>query len=234
MPLERDEASATGDQGGERLGTGPDDANAAAGTTRFSSRPLRRAAALLKAAGLVDDTTVGKVEAATTPESAANGRPSGPVGARLDRARAKHTALELRRSAAEAAVRAAKKSLSDIKQAIAAIAELVKVLENEISQGERTQEEARSNDTLDRLTEMLTTFPDQTQWAFEARLLLQARIADYAVMRNEVDHRVKNNFQMILGLLEMQAARAAEAASRAQGAAGSAAVASALGISPPP
>ena len=39
---------------------------------------------------------------------------------------------------------------------------------------------------------------------------LQARIADYAVMRNEVDHRVKNNFQMILGLLEMQAARAAD------------------------
>ena len=39
---------------------------------------------------------------------------------------------------------------------------------------------------------------------------LQARIADYAVMRNEVDHRVKNNFQMILGLLEMQAARASD------------------------
>ena len=75
-------------------------------------------------------------------------------------------------------MRAAKKSLSDIKQAIAATAELVKVLENEISQGERTQEEARSNDTLDRLTEMLTTFPEQTQWAFEARLLLQARIAE--------------------------------------------------------
>ena len=39
---------------------------------------------------------------------------------------------------------------------------------------------------------------------------LQARIADAAVMRNEVDHRVKNNFQMILGLLEMQAARASD------------------------
>ncbi len=39
---------------------------------------------------------------------------------------------------------------------------------------------------------------------------LRARIADYAVMRHEVDHRVKNNFQMILGLIEMQAARAAD------------------------
>lgn len=39
---------------------------------------------------------------------------------------------------------------------------------------------------------------------------LRARIADAAVMRNEVDHRVKNNFQMILGLLEMQAARASD------------------------
>ena len=39
---------------------------------------------------------------------------------------------------------------------------------------------------------------------------LQARISDYAMMRREVDHRVKNNFQMILGLLEMQAARAAD------------------------
>ena len=41
---------------------------------------------------------------------------------------------------------------------------------------------------------------------------LQARITDYAVMRHEVDHRVKNNFQMILGLLEMQAARATDPA----------------------
>ena len=39
---------------------------------------------------------------------------------------------------------------------------------------------------------------------------LRARIADYAVMRHEVDHRVKNNFQMILGVIEMQAARAGD------------------------
>ena len=39
---------------------------------------------------------------------------------------------------------------------------------------------------------------------------LQSRITDFAVMRHEVDHRVKNNFQMILGLLEMQAARASD------------------------
>ena len=44
---------------------------------------------------------------------------------------------------------------------------------------------------------------------------LQARIADQAVMRHEVDHRVKNNFQMILGVLEMQAARAADPELRA-------------------
>jgi len=39
---------------------------------------------------------------------------------------------------------------------------------------------------------------------------LQARIADHAVMRNELDHRVKNNYQLILGLLDMQAARAVD------------------------
>jgi two-component sensor histidine kinase len=39
---------------------------------------------------------------------------------------------------------------------------------------------------------------------------LRARIAEYEVMRREVDHRVKNNFQMILGLLEMQANRATD------------------------
>jgi two-component sensor histidine kinase len=39
---------------------------------------------------------------------------------------------------------------------------------------------------------------------------LQARIDEHKVMRREADHRVKNNFQMVLSILELQAARSSD------------------------
>jgi two-component sensor histidine kinase len=44
---------------------------------------------------------------------------------------------------------------------------------------------------------------------------LQARIDEHKVMRREADHRVKNNFQMVLSILELQAARSADPAFKA-------------------
>ena len=134
-------------------------------TPHFRSRKLRRAAALLEAAGLVDAKVVETVGAATMPNERAPALRPTNVGAKLDKARARLEAPAMRKNAAETAVRAAKNRLADIREAITAGEEVVRVLEYEIKPGERVQKVSWSNDTVRRITEMLTTVPDQTEWA---------------------------------------------------------------------
>ena len=156
---------------------GPDattDKTAQAEPARFSARKLRRAAVLLEAAGIVDNDVINKVHVATTAaagEAAAKSR--SPVGARLDKARARLLALTARAGAAEKAVVAAKTTLRDIKDEARNTRELIKELEEEIAHGKASTIASTAERALRELQELLDAEGDQAAFAFKARLILK-------------------------------------------------------------
>ena len=139
---------------------------------RFSGRKLRRAAALLEAAGLADPMLMEKVDAVTRPEHTEAPARSPNVGAKLDKARARVTALLARRDTATQAVAAAKRNLTTVRADVAAAEELVRALELQVHEGEHAPHVRQAATTLQALNELLDTVPDQLQFAFQARQLL--------------------------------------------------------------
>ena len=139
---------------------------------RFSCRKLRRAAAMLEAAGLADPLLLEKVEAATKPENSEAPARSPNAGAKLDKARARVIALVARQEAATQAVAAAKRNLATLRADVAAAEELVRALELQVHNGEHAPHVHQAAATLRALNELLENVPDQLQFAFQARLLL--------------------------------------------------------------
>ena len=150
----------------ERTGKGTPEA-------RFSCRKQRKAATLLQNAGLVDEQTAQKIHAVAGADSQPAPKRSAPVGARLDRARARTEGIQRKVAAAEKAVTAAKGTLADAREELRAHEHMVVELEREIARGEVEQAPTRAEQLVADMTKLLAEEPDQVKWAFQARVMLQ-------------------------------------------------------------
>ena len=145
---------------------------------RFSPHKLRKAAAMLRAAGLADGDLVDKVEYATTSADAApHKKRDTPVGARLDKARARWNALAKRKTAATKSVEVAKTVLREVREEIKSTEELMAALEREVAEG-KDKEPSPAERALRKLLTLLSEEPDQAAFAFKSRIILQSAAAE--------------------------------------------------------
>ena len=143
----------------------------------FSCRKLRKAASVLQSAGLVDEATVQKVHAVAGVEAPAANKSTAPVGARLDRARARTEGIQNKVAAAETAVVSAKYMLSETKDELRAHELMIVELEREIARGEAEHAPTRAESVMAEMIRLLAEEPDQAAWAFKARVMLQEAVA---------------------------------------------------------